>query len=312
MINETLLEQLSPEQVQLAGSLLERIFLHQESLQTASDEQVFVLGQLFEGVKSDVIRKQLFQSLKGSVLDRFLGLCGFESKEWIIHSSSDDQIAIQVFESLSDTEKKGLLIQLSIQESPRYSLLKNLMTQKTNAEGNGPKLTLQKSTPEKKQQELLQLIQKSSLTPDQFSDIGKQLSQAYDTLALEAMLVRLVSTFNAVNIPMNTPKTFAMHLRLYFLIDEFINIYPSLQKPLAVMMESLVAFLKDLPEGPWVVKILNQFPVYYLKFILGRLARYERIPSFEKRNLYCKLFNDNKQNLNIKESKQVRFALSQI
>ena len=89
-------------------------------------------------------------------------------------------------------------------------------------------------------------------------------------------------------------------------------LFPSCEESLDSIIETKINVLSAFSSSDWLIKVINQYPIYFIKQLIKRLSKYERISQFEKRNRYCKLLKIIQDNMNHPDAADVRYAFSLI
>ena len=62
----------------------------------------------------------------------------------------------------------------------------------------------------------------------------------------------------------------------------------------------------------WILKILNQLPLFILKKCCGLLSQYEQLKSSEKRQKFLNLFKIIHKNIDAKHAQHIKIAMNQL
>ncbi|MCP4050726.1 MAG: hypothetical protein GY730_08480 [bacterium] len=314
MIDESYLKDLNSEEVMFAAKFLEDIFLHKKtniSITNPSEIQIVfkVLRSIGPVNTKNVILSFLDRSTKlkiSNFMDEYELLPLF-----IYHG--DTTFLSTVFKNLKTDLQIKILRSIYQKEPEKYKILKGISSKDIKCIG-GIFIQKKESTPvliQNEKQHLLNMIQNPELSFEDTAFAGRKLLSEYDIEDVKNIIFDIVSEFIALKIKISNQESFMISLKFLYLLEPCVNLFPDLKNRIIDITDKIIISLKSLPNGMWIVKILNQLPVYMINYILAELFSYEKISSFEKRNLYCKLLKEVKSNLDQEKTSNLYFAFSQ-
>lgn len=155
----------------------------------------------------------------------------------------------------------------------------------------------------------LLLFQTSTYTVQDAEHYAKTVIRQLSNPDLNSLCQKIITTIKTKKLSLSNKKAFALYLKTYFFFDPILMQLPSTAKFLPPHLDPLIVALNAMPDHQWKLKILNQLPFNILKITLRLLKNHEKMAHFEKRNLYCKVYNDISSVLNQPEAKRIKQAL---
>jgi hypothetical protein len=313
MLSEASLKDLSTQQVDRAGRILEDIFLHEKRDLTLFQEDIELVLRIFRTGLKEKLKQAMLLAFNTNGQMALFNALNEEEQTALFEQSNDSVFQEKIFQWASHTLQMAWLKWIYTHDKTQYMVLKNRIPQSTLF-GAVSVDSIQES-PEMLAQEVAKILDwvcDSKVPQDKLTKYGKACSKKYTPDVLHSLIEQVTDEFMAMNMALRNQETFLVYLKFLGFMDPYLLQNPELVVKLSPLFEKVIIALKSFPNGGLVVKILNQFPSNSLITLIKRLAGYERIGNFEKRNIYCKLLNEIKHNSGIQEGQYVRFALSQI
>lgn len=308
-LDDTYLRQLNEKQIHYSAAFLEEVFLHQKKgLSVDNDDQLFTVKVLLLSVPTVEMKQKIAQAL---TLDSQMGVSKLFDHNQLVdffHYLSDINALKRIFQEQSDTKKHPLLQALYKVDKAKYTTLKELMAHKVSMIDGAivPQDKAIQRTLKKDMLLCLTFIGDPKKKQSQIKILHKHLDSTYELDALEQLTSMVIYQFSRLNIPIKNQQHFMSHLKFYHFIMPYLMLFPSLNSQLNHTIDTLIMALKDMPDGLWVVKIIGQLPKEMIRETLHQLKRFEHIAQFEKRNVYCKLLKEIRNNLNAPEAQVIR------
>jgi len=308
-INDDYLSLLSDEQVHYSGTFLEDVFLHhKKGLSIDVDPQVETVRVLLLSVPTDDMKQRVFEALDLPTQLRLAKQLNGAQLFDVFCFTQDMTALKRLFQELSDSRKQTLLRELYKVDKTKYAALKELIAHKVSMIG-GHIIPQSKAVQEKLKKDVqlcLAIIKHPQKTPQHIKLLNKHVDSKYELEELEQLTALVIRQFSTLKIAIKSQQHFMVYLKFYHFIMPYLMLFPSLKAHLTQTIDTLIMALKDMPTGRWVVKLMAQLPKEMIRETLQQLKRFERIAQFEKRNVYCTLLKDIKDNLNAPEAAVVR------
>jgi hypothetical protein len=313
-INESYLKDMSDDQVLFSSQFLKEVFLYDKTNILLSEENLEVVCRLFKAVTSSVLKKKILSHLSPTFQIKLRDQLDPKEQIAMILYANNLRLIKPLFMKLAKEQQQQILQNIYLTDKEKYKALKKAITPKLSLAGNVWVENTDTSDKllENEKQALLNMFLDPKLSYEDTAISSKRFEKKYDMENLEIIIMSTAKEFIKQKMPMSDPQSFLVHLKFHYFMDSFIKLFPALSDILAELTDPTVFALKALPDGKWVVKVLNQFPIHMIKTTLNKLITYEKISDFNKRNTYCKILNEIKNNLEAKEASNIRFAFSQI
>ena len=311
-IKTSYLKDLSEQQLAFSSAFLEDVFLHQKTgLSEFRPEDLTTLGSLIAAMPTTTMKKSVLNALDTPIQVQLSQKMDDEELHLLFTYLQDIPILKLIFQSLPDHRKEPLIQQLFQQDKKLFNELKSLME---------PSQTLPLESPLPSHQDLGKLIQREIQVLVKMidepiytvSDLKSHVSALEKQIAIEHFDIiaqRVIAGFMSLNIPLTDKNTFASHVKFYTFLVPYLIIFPSLNVVVLHPLDAFLNALNRLPNGGWVVKVINQLPPSIIKLCLDRLKSHPRIPELQKRQVYSKLLGVIYENIHIKEGAQLRAYL---
>ncbi len=147
---------------------------------------------------------------------------------------------------------------------------------------------LEESLLKKETEILLKWVQSPSKGIPHLIKKGASLRNTLSLEEMEILALEWIRVFHKTEIPFNSKDSCIQHLKFYFFIEPFLTLFPHLVSSLDPLMEELIVSLLQFPEGEWMARVMNQFPIPVIKLFLEKLKQTETLP-IKKRNHYTKV-----------------------
>ncbi len=311
-IQEEFIKNLPESQVEFAGKYLADIFVEKKTRFTdLNDENLETISKLIQAVPTPLMKEAMLTYLDRATRSRVVNQLPIEEIHRLFSYHNDHGFLENIFKTLSQKEKKSVLKTVYSQNKALYAKLQRAeQPPQQQIEG----VVIQKERVlekivEPKKQEVLDLLFNPHLSYEDAAKKGEGMFKHYEIEELDAFGQSIILAFSEYNVPMKDPATFLIHLKFYFFITSFLGHFPSLKKTIQPHIEALILSLRQLPNPEWIVKVLNQFPIDIIALVLKRLRHYEKIGNLEKRNTYCKLWNNIQSQIDRPEIGNVRFVV---
>lgn len=105
---------------------------------------------------------------------------------------------------------------------------------------------------------------------------------------------------------------FFTYLKFYNVIELYISIDHEYVDYVYPVIDQFLVAMSAVSTLDWRIKLFEQLPEFIIRMCLERLAEYETISDQKKRNFYCKLFNDLKNNLNHDGVHHLKYVFDQL
>lgn len=314
-INEIYIQDLSPEQISFSGKLLNDVFMkNMSNIALKNESEKETAYRLYMSFTTQAIRMLLLNALtieeKITIVSRLERIDLNELFEF----SEDFSLLKLLFKEFDSQTQLSILKHIYKKDSIKYTILRELSTEKVSMVGGVlvKKKDVVSTVIDQDKEALLNYFQSSKKSFSAYKAVIKNLSNKYELDDLEILMKKIIEEFVRINYPMNNQNEFKVHLKFYYVVEHFVENFPKLEQILVPLVDPFLMALKKMPSSKWTIKILNQFPVLTLRRLIKVLSRYESIPQFEKRNLYCKILNDINSNLKNEENVNIRIAVSLI
>ncbi len=255
-LNESEINALTPTQVRGVADLLELVFQDSDTTIELDEAQTTLTATLFQAIQDKSFKQLFFNRLDPDTQFELLEVLPESELSYLLPFDDEDQIQ-DITEPLPSTPGKQ-----------SNDSLKQIFL------------------------DLVAIVQDTSLSPAKAAlkaeEKIKDLTDAQHIPLAKALISQLIS----LNIPINTPQNFGSYVRFYVVLNFLSPRNPAIAKAMIPIIEKTILALHALPNGQWIVKVLDQLPVGIIEFIIRRLSAYERVTHFEKRMMYCKLLLD--------------------
>lgn len=305
---------LTDQQIVAVGGLLEKIFLYDDPIDTISDDHIALLLKVLSCFSIPGPKAHVFSRLSADSQIRLAPHLTEADLEEFFISVQDFLVLEKVFKTLPKTVQNTVLKALYRVNTAKYRLLKNFSQDKISMVGH---LLIKqdhvlKKMIEKEKQDILDAIFDPRLSFENTMLLSKTCEKKYEIEDQELLAISIIDEFKTLHVGFDSPENCAIYLKFFHFIDLFLIAFPSLESRLTPILDIIVTSLDRFPDGIWIVKVLGQFPLSTIRTTLGTVMGYEKIKNFEKRNLYCRILNDIKQNIDHPEAGSIRFAFSQL
>jgi hypothetical protein len=313
-INKQYLKNLTQEEIEFSGDFLKTVFIEDKKNIDLKEHKIQTVIAIFKAVTSWKMKTSIIESLNSKHQKEILTILTKKEKHEFLLLSSNSKLTKYIFKSYSEKEQQKLLKTLFNQNRAKYQELKNSITEKIQLVGP---IWLEKNTSsdtsiENEKQHILNSILDSKLSFEDTAMLANRIKNNYELEDLEKIILSVAEHFTKLAMSMTNPETFLVHLKFHYFMSPFLKDFQKLQVLYKKLINECIFSLNTLPNEKWIIKVLNQFPLTIIKRILQTLMGHEKIADFNKRNIYCKILNKIKQNLDLKEAANIRFAFSQL
>jgi len=312
-INEAYLSELSDSQIAFSSAFLEDVFLHQKTgLSQFRPDDISTICTLIKSVPSKAMKSALLKALDTPFQVQIAQKMDDKELHFMFLYHDDIPILKLIFQSLTDNRKESVIQMLFKDDKKKFNELKPLMESSRTVATHAPATLSPEDLTKAIQHEIkvmLKLITDPKYTA---SDLKDRVTSAEKRIPLDHFEVisrRVIAEFTRLNIPLSNKDTFAVHVKFYTFLVPYLVLFPNLNTVVLHPLDAFLHALNRLPNGVWVIKVLNQLPYSIIELCLDRLKSHPRIPELQKRSVYSKLLNVIYENAHIQEGAQIRTIL---
>jgi hypothetical protein len=309
-IDQSVLQDLNDAQLSYSSRILEDVFLHNKGAINHLDTyHIQTIHILIKSIPSDEMKNKILASLHADMQFKVLKLMAPLDLKHTFNTFSDISFLKLYFQHLDSLLQQDILKDLYAVDKARYKSLKDASGQNLSMIG-GLLVKSDDSTEalyKKEIRTLLAMIKNPHTSTDKLLRFGKHLDKAL--YSIEGFLDLFIRHFVAKKIALNSSASFATHLKFYTFLVPYIVLYPDIKNKLSDPLDQLLLSLDKMPDTLWVIKVLNQLPPLVIRIAIARLQSYERIPEFQKRNIYSKLLKVVNENIHTPHSSNIKLAL---
>ena len=302
------LNSLSTDEQTFASSLLKDIFIHsKKDIGSFNPRQIKILTSILDHIESNRMKQSIINALSYKALSSLLNHLSLEKKSTLISLLTEKKAAKSLFQTLSDAEQSKALNLITKINKTRADFLK-LPIKKTSlpSSSSSKKPTDIHQFISKEKKTLLNLLKVETYTIKDIQLATNRLSQNYSTDWINLLIQQVVISFNKSKLSLKDKSSFTIYLKFFSFVNPYIILFPTLEKVLIPSIDSFILSLNNFPNATWIIKVLKQLPRKLCQLILNRIKLYERIPQFDKRNIYCKLLKEVQSQLDTKEAESIK------
>ncbi len=314
-VDSSLLETLSPKQIQFSGTFLKDVFLNEKKgLEDFTEDELSTISTLISSVKEARMKTSIIAALSEETVNVLYS--SFTEKELTSLFLGHDSFTYlsSIFKSLPEEQQTTLLTDLFNHHKNKYTEFKLLLPYKVSMLGGilVRQDQVLKKFLEREKHIILDLFESESKTIDDIKTLSETFGKKYDLEDLELLCQELVTTFTVKKIALSDATTFNIYLKFFYFIDPFVSKFEALQLSIKPLLDVVLMTLKAMPNIEWAIKVLNQLPPGVLQSCLRLLKTHPTLSQFEKRQSYSKLLKDIEKHCFSDDGENIRFAFSQL
>tara|TARA_Y100001970_G_C14194361_1_gene837207 strand:+ start:620 stop:1570 length:951 start_codon:yes stop_codon:yes gene_type:complete len=292
-INRKILDSFSEKDVMLASTFLENIYIHDHTnIDLNTDEDLMIFSSLIQASSNNKMKYKLFLSLSVIAQKQCFPKLIYQDQCFLLTTIKNTQLLISLFSILETSLQHDFLttcfkthidIFNKIKKSlkPSFKIQHGLIIEQS-------KITSQQSNSYLKT--LLSYIQDPSFSVNDITSFVDSLQQTLENDDLNYFVELTFNEFSKLKLPLTSKESFSAYLKFFHISVSFVVMYPSHSPVLDTIIDYFLMSLESIKSDSWIIKILDQLPLYILKKCCASISLYEKIKHNKKRNLYMKYF----------------------
>lgn len=314
-IDRSILDQLSKEQILVAAKFLEDVFLRQKKNIDLTDQQTKdTVVIILKASKIGPLTRDLFSSLAQSVQFDLLTYFKDEEKFELVCLLPNINDIKYNFDQFSDDEKKVFLEYLYSNNTLLYKEFTDFINPSIDiVQGvviDKPKVSV--SDILKDVSLLTDLLINDDQSVEDCQSYAQILINKYQLHDLTIFVREFVVMIKDLNLTLVSKTHFFTYLKFYNVIQLYISIDHEYLDYVYPVIDQFLVAMSAVTTLDWRIKLFEQLPEFIIRICLERLAEFETISDQKKRNFYCKLFNDLKNNLNHDGVHHLKYVFDQL
>lgn len=314
-MTQAMFDEFSDDEQRFSGQLLETIFYHRKmNLDSFTASELDIIATLIQSFSAHDAKYHIFHCLSSSTRREVIcRLPDSDQVDFFMYWDDTKQLT-QIFSDMDIHHQKVVLENVYAQRKDIYSRLKPLVNDRLSMV-NGIMIEKEHvlgAIMDREIQSVLTMVDDESSSLTSMSHYAQHLLDTYDIEDVDVFGKTLIVTFVRQRIPLRNKASFLKYLKLAHVLAPMDASITFDNRPYYVLVDRICIGLMGLPDVSWVIRVLNQFPVPMIRDVIRISASYERIASFEKRNLYCKLYTMIKKNMAAKNTDRIRLAFGQL
>lgn len=287
------LNQLSLPDIQFVGQVLEDIYIHQKiDLPLQSPAHVTAMANVITAVPNGPLKHQLFANLDEAAQLAVLKAFHKDARIDFFIEYPNFIFLRLAFDQLSEVEQKQITQALYTKAPDRYPLFSQSGQPKVTQLG---KLNIQKIQTtdeilEIERDRILETCGQPEKSIDMVTDMGKRLLSKYEINEVDQLVQMLIRAYPNHYPKVSSQPEFATLLRFVSLLSPMAEVLPETPNRCQELVPLILNFLPTLPSTEWIFKILNQFPLFFVGLVINQVKSHDQFKSFEKRQLYSKMY----------------------
>jgi hypothetical protein len=314
-INESVLNDLSDSQIEFSGQFLEAVFLQNKTAQShLSDSELDVVFRLIQAVQTPEMKRAILTGVGSSAQLKLAAKMNTDQLVDLFGYLDDIVVLRKIFKPLDRDVQNEILKAVYKTDRENYAELQTLVSDRVRRVGDVlvSKSPMLDKMLEREISALLDMIQSPKFAVEDAAISAKKMEKKYDISDQEKLCLALLSAFAKLKNPMKNPADFAVHLKFYFFLDPFLKTVSELDAKISPQIDAVISALQSMPNGEWIVRVLNQFPVSVIGAVLTRIAKGERSTSLPERSRHMQLMKEIKRLIESPEAENIRQAFSHI
>ena len=291
-IDRSLLKSLTSDQVTRASAYLEQIYSQNKKNISLEPTDLVLFSTLIQASLLPDMKQKLFFSLSVAsqkecftsliYSDQYILLTGIKNTELLTSLFSTLEPSLQ-HDFLTTTFKNHPKVysQLKQANKPSSTLNHGNIIEKTNTSSQQLKSF---------QTTLFTYIQDPSFSPSDVLSYVESIIKTLDSNALDTFVESTFTTFLKLKIPLTSKEHFASYLKFFNVSVTFVVMHPQHGSILDSIIDTFLMSMEAIKDDIWVIKILDQIPLFILKKCCLSLSRCEKIKNNRKRNLFLKFY----------------------
>ena len=292
-VDQKLLESFSSDQLIHASEFLEKIYVHDKTnieLNTENDITIFVT--LIQASHNITMKQKLFFSLSVNSQKQCFTNLIYQDQANLLTSIKNNTLLIALFsllepslqhEFLTNCFKTHIHIFNTIKTSlkPSFTMQHGLIIEKS-------KISQQQS--DSYRNTLISYIKDPSFSIQDIVSFVDSLQQTLENDDLDIFVRLIFDDFKALKLPLTSKEIFSSYLKFFHISVSLVVMFPNHSDTLDSIIEHFLLSLDSISSADWVLKILDQLPIYILKKCCTSISVYEKIKNNKKRNIYMKFY----------------------
>ena len=312
-IDETWLQGLNDTEVTFAGEYLEQLFLKsQRTFAPLSPNEINTISALFKAVPTVIMKEALIAYLPHKSKEAICHLLDDEDQLTVLTFHHDRPFLHTLFKSFTSKNQDLYLKIFYDTDRGLYNEYKPFKKQETILDGD-IKITKKQLLPKEINnylEDILNHIFDPKKTKQQILKDYESLEKHLELENLEQLTYSLLTLFIQQQYPMTNSNDFLSYLKFFLFIEHPLFLFSTLNTHLQPLLEHIIHNLSQLPSDEWVLKVLDQFPIYIIEHIIQLLKSYPSIKNQALRNRYLKYNNLIQKEGNNMAYPQLRFILN--
>tara|TARA_Y100000591_G_scaffold331771_1_gene366724 strand:- start:791 stop:1741 length:951 start_codon:yes stop_codon:yes gene_type:complete len=314
-INRKILESFSDGDVKIAASFLENIYLHNHTnLDLNSDLDSTIFAKLIQASSNNSMKYRLFVSLSVISQKKCFANLIYSDQFILLTNIKNSQLLISLFltlekslqhEFLTSCFKTHISIFNTIKKAlkPSFKMNHGLIVEQAKISSQ-QKLSYQKT--------LLSYLQDPSFSIQDVNSFVDSLKETLEDDDLGNFVENLFTEFGKLKLPLSSKESFASYLKFFNIAVSLVVMYPSHSLLLDAIIDHFLLSLDTIQSDSWILKILEQLPIYILKKCCISISLYEKIKHNKKRNLFMKYYKLIHAHINSVSTGNLKEAMAQV
>jgi len=308
-INTEILSALTPDDIQVATSYLEDVFVHQHLQQDPSAECLAIIARLIQSCSNPSLKKQLFLPLNPPDMTTCFLALPFAEQRLLLAIIENLRVLHLLHNQLDKAQQQDVLlhyynhtpaafIRLRQALNPRLAMQEGIVIEKSRISANQCELYAQR---------IIELMQGPQAS---LQEAGRYLHSLTDVLDIrdnEKLTEFIFRQFQQLNIRVDSKENFSVYLTFFELAIQRVVTHPIHTPLLHGILTPFLYQLTAIQSPHWILKLLDQLPLFILKKCIGLLSEHETIRDPKKRHAFLRLYqliqkNNNAEYTTLKEA----------
>ena len=314
-INDSLLKHIAPKELVKASEFLNAVFVENVSqLIVDSPDDIRLLALLVRASDTKSVKTGLFFSLDISSKKRCFEQLPFLDQYIVLLHCKNASLVFTLFQLLEPSLKEQCLDRCFQEDPEQFKFIKKALR---------PSLSFQQGVMIEKApvgnqscqdyaKTIMEHLLDTTMSAQEIKAFVHQLQNSLDDADLEIVASTLFRLFYDKKLPLLSKDNFNAYLKFFDISVPLLVLFPHNMSSIDPILTHFLVSLDSLPSAEWIVKILDQVPLFILKKCCEKLSQHERIKSSKTRLLYAKFFAILTKQLDQDYASNIRTAFNQL
>ena len=292
-INQKLLESFSSDQVMLASNFLETIYIHEQTnIELNNDNEISTFSTLIQASTVETMKCNLFFSLSVNSQKKCFSNLIYSDQSCLLLNVNNNNLLVSLFSTLEPSLQNEFLTTCFKTHVSIFNTIKRSLKPSFSIQ-NGLIIEKSKISPQQSdsyRNTLFSYLQDSSFTIEDITTFVDSIQQSLDDDDLNDFVKLTFHDFSNLRLSLNSKENFLSYLKFFHISVSLVVMFPNHSPTLDSIIEYFLLSLDTIKSPSWIIKILEQLPIYILKKCCTSISVYEKIKNNKKRNVYMKFY----------------------